>query len=117
MIDTFNFTPEDVEKAVSSAEEALDKCGPENWRERIDLATLNMDSPWSCVLAQVYMDEKPNHHYSPYYTGVDALVSRMNGAFTPSQYGFDGNIRWLRACEDEWRLRLTTVTVPEREEC
>lgn len=117
MIDIVNFTPEDVEKAVSSAEEVLDKYGPENWRERIDLAVLNMDSPWSCVLGQVYDSEKLDHYFSPYVNGVDALASRVNGSFVPSQYGFDGNIRWLRACEDEWRLRLTTITVPEREEC
>jgi hypothetical protein len=67
------------ENEVRQGIELLDKAGPPDWRERINLDTLHMQEPHGpcgCILAQVYGD---------FYNGVEELRT----ADSVTSHGFD----------------------------
>lgn len=107
------FDEDEVREAVSKGIALLDMYGPSDWRSRVDLSILSMDSPYSCILGQIYSGMEGGR--SGFSTGLHILD--QYAYFNVREHGFDGPIAWLNACQEEWRRQLTTVTVPEREEC
>lgn len=108
-----SFDEEDVREAVSRGIALLDTYGPSDWRLRVDLSTLNMDSPYGCILGQIYSGMEVGR--SGFSAGLHILSQFTY--FGARECGFDGSLAWLDACGEEWKRQLTTVTVPEREEC
>lgn len=103
---TLDFNEDDVREAVSKGIALLDEHGPSDWRLKVDLSILDMDNMQYCILGQVYRG---------FPVGLHILAEKAN--FSVREFGFDGPFAWLEACGEEWKRQLTTVTVPEREEC
>lgn len=78
----------------------LDECGPKDWRSKIDLDTLDIASPWRCVLGQLY---------GSFGWGLGAL----SGAFScrlAAHYGFTGDTRvHMDHLTGAWREALTNA--------
>lgn len=92
------YTPEVTEaadEAVCKGITWLDQNGPSNWRELINLNTLDIDSPSACILGQVFKDKvrDPADPYSNSWTmeflsGYDyAVITFLKGHFSDSITG------------------------------
>ena len=55
-----------IKDRVTKGRELLDEQMP-NWCDSVDLEELNLDSPWKCVLGQVY--GKPREDNQPQWGG------------------------------------------------
>ena len=55
---------EEADKCVAAGIAWLDREGPANWREMIDLDTLDIDLPKDCVLGQVFRSYACNPVYT-----------------------------------------------------
>jgi len=96
---------EPVSVRVARGVALLDELGPDGWRDRVDLSTLNLMSTEDCVLGQVYgTDDDPEG----WYLGEDAL--NIHSGVSAARYGFDVPYRFgetaVRLVEDEWRRVL-----------
>ena len=78
------------ERQVSNGIALLDRKKP-NWRDSVDLATLDMANSCDCVLGQVY---------GHYQIGQNALGN------TPERYGFFTLSSWL-GLKREWHRQLS----------
>lgn len=78
---------------VAKGVERLDKRGPLYWRRRVDPDTLDLRSPFCCVLGQVY---------GSYTEGLDALELGSSVDYGFNSYGYD----WSELT-NEWKRVLT----------
>lgn len=99
---------------VHAAALFLDEHGPEGWRERVNLDTLNMGSLSNCILGQLYRDY-PGDAWA-YGRGLDLLFPgkhgyRLFGARNDDDietFGFTDNV--FADWDAEWRAELTEAT-------
>lgn len=89
-------------EAVTAAIALLDKHGPENWRDRIDLTRLNMWSWRDCILGQVYEDETPDGHEGAWSWALDHLRDLV-GASTDDDPDFGDA---FASYGNEWKRQL-----------
>lgn len=82
---------------VAKAIELLDQIAPANWRDEVNIDTLDMDSGEECVLGQIYGD---------YNVGIAALREKAEEegvSIDPDAFdAFDSG-----AYEDAWREALS----------
>ncbi len=71
-----------ADQAVANGAKYLDEFGPEGWRDKIDLATLDVRRLRSCPLGQLY---------GGFYVGWEKMSRDLDGArhADASWYGFD----------------------------
>jgi hypothetical protein len=82
-------TPEMIataEEAVAKGIQWLDKKGPANWRELVDVAKLNIDDPVDCILGQVFADKVRNPEYT--YTSWDSPGRMYTTGYEYAVYTF-----------------------------
>lgn len=82
----------DSESQLRFAIERLDVIGPRNWRQKIDVETLDMPDGDHCVLGQLYGN---------YHRGLDTVFSRSRslGSMTPGYLAFSSMFPerlWIR---------------------
>lgn len=83
-------TDEEINNRVNAGIEWLNDNGPDNWRELINLDTLNVDEPDLCILGQVFADKANN----PAFTRKDSYYGYEHGYSNGYDYAvytfFDG---------------------------
>lgn len=81
-----------LQERVQAGIAVLDELGPENWRELVDLNTLDMTSESMCILGQLYGE----------YTEGKYALSILAG----SDYGFDDRELGYPELVAEWKRVL-----------
>lgn len=84
-----------AEETVELAIEHLDQAAPEDWRSRVDLERLNLESIFDCVLAQIWPG---------YMSGINRLSehdAQWWGRYDDNVYA--DNTQYL----DEWKRQLS----------
>jgi hypothetical protein len=89
---------EEIKCYVDAGIALLDEKGPKDWRDKLDLSTLDVVDPQKCILKQIY---------GRYGIGCDVL-----GILHSYQYGFEVPLRhefraYATALQAEWVRRLT----------
>lgn len=96
--------PKGVRTRVQKGIDFLDEYGPEDWRNGIDLGTLNLSSPTDCVLGQLY--------------GVYSLVESDDGTlfdmdpFPYEDLGFEVEGEPYAVLTQAWHEALVAEGVP-----
>jgi len=94
----------EVERKVQQGVALLDRHCP-GWEDRVNPKTVNIQSNWQCVVAQVFAKEHaaakmeilvsgraPEFSLAdPFSYGYDILVKKLDGGFQISEYGFGGD--------------------------
>lgn len=77
-----------LETRVMAGVAWLDENGPAEWWDRVDLFTLNIDSPFDCVLGQVFAADADTVGYSTGYIYAVRTFPEMLDA--GPRFGFIG---------------------------
>lgn len=108
-----------VQQRVQNGIEWLDKYGPADWRDRIDLSQLDLRSGCDCVLGQAFVDlAVPASGLTPYFYATDKYRTQLRDS--PDLFGFHcGDIMRKRSIDEEynaltaeWKKRLTAMKEP-----
>lgn len=110
-----------IAERVSAGIALLDEKVP-NWRDKIDLSTLDLRNTDKCVLGQIFKGADGSC-MSGYFTGCEILdimqcscCSSDTEGMSPVEYGFDvncaaGNVdEQFGALQCEWESRLALIT-------
>lgn len=106
---------------VSAGIALLDEKVP-NWRDKVNIATLNIRHTRQCVLGQVFKTDDDSWE-SGYDVGIKALGLRGckccdDGPLVAADYGFDANMEvgdepidvQFDALQEEWERQLSLVS-------
>jgi hypothetical protein len=100
------FTKQIVDERIGKGIALLDERIP-NWRERIDLTSLDLGDTTQCVLGEVFAENyDPEVYISPFGYGIEYLGIAHN----PSTYAFDNGIEGAyipyRELTEAWKVAL-----------
>lgn len=89
---------ESLTARVQAGIELLDANAP-GWRDKVNPATLDMQSSWRCVLGQVYGSLGEG----------SSLLGEAIGRFELPTYGFNTSGESFEDLTDEWRRQIAVV--------
>lgn len=100
-----------ADERVAAGVALLDEKGPEGWRERINLDTLDINSLAGCILGQIYGPECLED-WMGWRTGMDALGLERYGSNEARDHGFEAyNFSEQAEVEAAWADILTPASV------
>ena len=84
-------------QCVRNGIELLDEKGPENWRDMIDLDTLDIQMTNRCIIGQLYKNS---------YFSYSSMLRDIGAFGNPQRYGFDAHLDYEELTK-EWKLALS----------
>lgn len=91
--DSERFSEDEIAEQMPKARQAvqkgvalLDRFGPSDWRQQIDINELSMGSPYTCVLAQSFKQEIGS---ADYWEAKKLLMRLSETDFNAGDYGFN----------------------------
>lgn len=92
--------PERVERGVAW----LDANAPEDWRSRVEPATLRMDNACLCVFGQTYQDEATHDHSDGFSYALDYHSPLPDQDPDETVYDYRGRRESARVHRREWTI-------------
>lgn len=74
-------------ECVAKGIKVLDARGPEDWRDRITLSTLDLRTYTNCVIGQIYGNNDPSRRFQVFDSAVLLLIGTRSDAATAA-HGF-----------------------------
>lgn len=94
-----------VEKRVENGVKWLDKYGPDDWRNKVDIKELDLSSGCQCVLGQVFANQEIDDDFTPgekikIASGWDYVMDWIGSKIgfkrvvnNPVSFGFDADFK------------------------
>lgn len=95
-----------TDKAIMAGLAVLDRCGPPQWRDLINIVSLDTSSPIWCVLGQIFGD---------YVTGIERLTEMVGSI--DHQWTVDHGFDVLRGRHDKLTAAWKESLRPRASSC